>query len=107
MRRPNELSLRARLLLVSVFALTAGLAVGGVLLVGALNFAALRAINSEALDTAKAVFQVHGVDAGPGAVVPAAVPSKRPVRFTISFSLGLRVDRPLSGAPIDDGHPGR
>ncbi len=55
MRRPNELSLRARLLLVSVFALTAGLAVGGVLLVGALNFAALRAINTEAVDTAKAV----------------------------------------------------
>ncbi|MET0418686.1 MAG: HAMP domain-containing sensor histidine kinase [Actinoplanes sp.] len=55
MRRPSELSLRARLLLVSVFALTAGLAVGGVLLVAVLNFAALRAINAEALDTAQAV----------------------------------------------------
>ena len=55
MRRPSELSLRARLLLVSVLALTAGLAVGGALLVAALNFAALRAINSEALDTAEAV----------------------------------------------------
>jgi signal transduction histidine kinase len=55
MRRPRELSLRARLLLVSVIALTLGLAVGGVLLVGVLNFALLRAVNSEALDTARGV----------------------------------------------------
>jgi signal transduction histidine kinase len=54
-RRPSELSLRARLLLVSALALTAGLAVGGVLLIAALNFAALRAINTEALDTAEGV----------------------------------------------------
>jgi signal transduction histidine kinase len=55
MRRPRELSLRARLLLVSVIALTLGLAVGGVLLVGVLNFALLRTVNSEALDTARGV----------------------------------------------------
>jgi signal transduction histidine kinase len=54
-RRLRGLSLRARLLLVSVVALTVGLAAGGVLLVGVLNFALLRAVNSEALDTAKAV----------------------------------------------------
>ena len=55
MRRLRGLSLRARLLLVSVLALTLGLAAGGVLLVGVLNFALLRAVNTEALDTAKAV----------------------------------------------------
>jgi signal transduction histidine kinase len=55
MRRPRELSLRARLLLVSVIALAVGLAAGGVLLVGVLHFALLRAVNSEALDTARGV----------------------------------------------------
>ncbi|HEY0003075.1 MAG TPA: ATP-binding protein, partial [Actinoplanes sp.] len=55
MRRPRELSLRGRLLLVSVLALTVGLAVGGVLLVGVLNFVLLRAVNAEALDTARGV----------------------------------------------------
>jgi signal transduction histidine kinase len=53
--RLRRLSLRARLLLVSVLALTIGLAAGGVLLVGVLNFALLRAVNTEALDTANAV----------------------------------------------------
>jgi len=55
MRRARELSLRARLLLVSVIALSVGLAGGGVLLVGVLNYALLRAVNAEALDTARAV----------------------------------------------------
>ena len=55
MRRPRELSLRARLLLVSVIALTVGLAAGGVLLIGVLNYALLRAVNAEALDTARGV----------------------------------------------------
>jgi signal transduction histidine kinase len=55
MRRPRELSLRARLMLVSVIALTVGLAAGGVLLVGVLNYALLRTVNSEALDTARGV----------------------------------------------------
>jgi signal transduction histidine kinase len=54
-RRLRGLSLRARLLLVSVLALTIGLAAGGLLLIGVLNFALLRAVNKEALDTAKAV----------------------------------------------------
>jgi signal transduction histidine kinase len=55
LRRLRGLSLRARLLLVSVVAMTVGLAAGGVLLVGVLNFALLRAVNAEALDTANAV----------------------------------------------------
>ncbi|WP_250002552.1 ATP-binding protein [Actinoplanes sp. M2I2] len=55
MKRLGEISLRGRLVLVSVLALTAGLAVGGVLLVGVLNFALLRAVNTEALDTARGV----------------------------------------------------
>ena len=55
MKRPNEISLRARLVLVSVLGLTAGLAVGGVVLVGVLNFALLRAVNTEALETARGV----------------------------------------------------
>jgi signal transduction histidine kinase len=55
MRRPSEISLRGRLVLFSVLALTAGLALGGVLLVGVLNFALLRAVNTEALETARGV----------------------------------------------------
>ena len=55
MRRPKEISLRARLLLVSVLALAVGLASGGVLLVAVLNYALIRGINAEALDTAHAV----------------------------------------------------
>ncbi len=52
MKQPREISLRARLMLVAVLALTAGLAAGAVLLVGVLNFALLRAVNTEAQDTA-------------------------------------------------------
>lgn len=55
MRRPKEISLRARLLLVSVLALAVGLASGGVLLVAVLNYALIRGINAEALETANAV----------------------------------------------------
>src|SRR3954469_2118170 len=62
MRPLRRLSLRARLLLVSVLALTIGLAAGGVVLVGVLNFALLRAVNTEALDTANAVAKL--VDQG-------------------------------------------
>jgi signal transduction histidine kinase len=51
----RRLSLRARLLLVSVLALAVGLAAGGVVLVTVLNFALLRAVNTEALDTAEGV----------------------------------------------------
>jgi signal transduction histidine kinase len=53
--RLGRLSLRARLLLVSVVALTVGLAAGGVVLVAVLNFALLRAVNTEALETADGV----------------------------------------------------
>ncbi|MBB2943672.1 signal transduction histidine kinase [Actinoplanes lutulentus] len=55
MRRPSELSLRARLLLVSAAGLMLGLAAGGVLLVAALGFAQGRAIHTEALETASGV----------------------------------------------------
>ncbi|GID31393.1 sensor histidine kinase [Paractinoplanes brasiliensis] len=58
MRRPREISLRARLVLVSVLALTVGLAAGGALLVGALNFALLRAISTETLETARGVVKL-------------------------------------------------
>jgi signal transduction histidine kinase len=51
----SRLSLRARLLLVSVVALAVGLAGGGVVLVAVLNFALLRAVNAQALDTADGV----------------------------------------------------
>jgi signal transduction histidine kinase len=54
-RRPNELSLRGRLLLLTVLVVTAGLAAGGVLLIGVLNIVLLRAVNTESLDTAKGV----------------------------------------------------
>jgi signal transduction histidine kinase len=55
MRRPRELSLRARLSWLTVVVVTAGLAAGGILLIGVLNFALLRAVNAEALDTANGV----------------------------------------------------
>jgi signal transduction histidine kinase len=55
MRALRRLSLRARLSWVSVLAVAVGLLAGGVLLVGVLNFALLRAVNTEALDTARAV----------------------------------------------------
>jgi signal transduction histidine kinase len=51
----SRFSVRGRLLIVSVLVLTVGLAAGGVLLVGVLNFGLLRAVNAEALDTARGV----------------------------------------------------
>ncbi len=63
MRRLRRLSLRARLSLVSVVALAVGLVAGGVLLVGVLNFALLRAVNTEALETARAVANLVDQDA--------------------------------------------
>jgi signal transduction histidine kinase len=51
----RRLGVRARLLLVSVVALAVGLAAGGVLLSGVLSFVLLRAVNTEALDTADGV----------------------------------------------------
>jgi signal transduction histidine kinase len=48
-------SLRARLTLVSVAVLAAGLLAGGILVVAVLNFALVRAINVETQDTARAV----------------------------------------------------
>jgi signal transduction histidine kinase len=54
-RRLQELSLRARLLLISAAALAFGLAAGGVLLVAVLTFAQGRAVRDESLDTADGV----------------------------------------------------
>ncbi|AEV83913.1 ATPase [Actinoplanes sp. SE50] len=54
-RRLRELSLRARLLLISVAALGFGLAAGGVVLVTVLTFAQGRAVHSQAMDTARGV----------------------------------------------------
>src|SRR3954471_734830 len=51
----RRVNLRARLFLVSVGALTVGLAAGGVVLVAVLNFALLRAVDGQALDTAEGV----------------------------------------------------
>ncbi|MEU8612654.1 ATP-binding protein, partial [Actinoplanes sp. NPDC048791] len=51
----RRLSLRARLLLVSVVVLFVGLAGGGVVLVATMNFALLRTANNEALQTADAI----------------------------------------------------
>jgi signal transduction histidine kinase len=61
-RRLGGLGLRARLLLLGVAGLTTGLAVGGVVLVAALNYALLRTANNEALDTARAVAQLVDTD---------------------------------------------
>ncbi|GIE87034.1 sensor histidine kinase [Actinoplanes regularis] len=54
-RRLRELSLRARLLLISAAALAFGLAAGGVLLLTVLTFAQGRAVHAEALETARGV----------------------------------------------------
>ncbi len=54
-RHLNQLSLRARLLLFSLAALTIGLAAGGVLLIGVLNYALQHSVDGEARDTAHAV----------------------------------------------------
>ncbi|GIF14561.1 signal transduction histidine kinase [Actinoplanes teichomyceticus] len=61
-RRLRELSLRARLLLISAAALSFGLAAGGVLLVAVLTFAQGRAVHAEALETAEGVARL--VDQG-------------------------------------------
>jgi len=62
MRRPSEFSLRLRLLLLSVLVITAGLAIGGVILVGVLNYALLRSVNGEALETAHGVAKLVDQD---------------------------------------------
>ncbi|GAA3921131.1 HAMP domain-containing sensor histidine kinase [Actinoplanes auranticolor] len=58
----RRLSLRARLLLVSVVVLFVGLAGGGVVLVATMNYALLRTANEEALDTATAVAELVNED---------------------------------------------
>jgi signal transduction histidine kinase len=58
----RRLSLRARLLLVSVVVLFVGLAGGGVVLVATMNFALLRTANSEALLTADEIAKLVNAD---------------------------------------------
>ncbi|AGZ42336.1 putative two-component system sensor kinase [Actinoplanes friuliensis DSM 7358] len=58
----RRLSLRARLLIVSVVVLFTGLAAGGVVLVATMNFALLRTANNEALATAEAVADLVNTD---------------------------------------------
>jgi signal transduction histidine kinase len=55
LRRSGELSVRARLLWLTVLIVSAGLAAGGILLIGVLNYALLRAVNTEAQETATGV----------------------------------------------------
>lgn len=62
MARLRRLSLRARLLIVSVVVLFVGLAGGGVVLIATMNYVLLRTANNEALATATAVGGL--VDAG-------------------------------------------
>ncbi|HET6534078.1 MAG TPA: ATP-binding protein [Actinoplanes sp.] len=80
----RRLSLRARLSLVSVLAVAIGLLAGGLLLVGVLNFALLRAVNTEATDTARAVANLVDQDslsvpipASPGVQVQVVDPQGR------------------------------
>ncbi|MBG0561282.1 sensor histidine kinase [Actinoplanes aureus] len=72
MRRIRELSLRARLLLVSAAGLTLGLAAGGVLLVSVLGYAQTRSVHSESMDTAQGVRRLvdQGVLTNPIPVTP-------------------------------------
>ena len=58
----RRMSLRARLMLVGVCGLTAGLLVGGVLLVGALGETVYRAADAEALRTARAMAELARED---------------------------------------------
>jgi signal transduction histidine kinase len=55
MRRIRELSLRARLLLVSTMGMVLGLAAGGALLIVVLGYAQVRSVHSESMATARGV----------------------------------------------------
>jgi signal transduction histidine kinase len=58
-------SLRARLMIIGVLGLTAGLAVGGVVLIGALGYVLQRTVDAEAFKTADAVAMLVSEDALP------------------------------------------
>jgi signal transduction histidine kinase len=60
-----RLSLRARLMIISASGLAAGLAVGGLVLIGALGYALERTVDTEALKTAEAVARLAGENALP------------------------------------------
>ncbi|WP_460917109.1 sensor histidine kinase [Plantactinospora veratri] len=65
-RRPwLTLSLRARLTIISAAGLAVGLAVGGLVLLGALGYALQRTVDTEALKTAEAVALLAGQNALP------------------------------------------
>ncbi|MFY1691436.1 sensor histidine kinase [Plantactinospora sp. WMMB782] len=59
------MSLRARLTIISATGLAAGLAVGGLVLLGALGYALQRTVDTEALKTAEAVARLAGQNALP------------------------------------------
>ena len=65
MARLKELSLRARLLLVSATGLVLGLAAGGALLVLVLGYAQIRSVHSEAMATARGVAALIGQNSLP------------------------------------------
>ncbi|GIE78031.1 two-component sensor histidine kinase [Actinoplanes philippinensis] len=71
MRRIRELSLRARLLLVSAAGLTLGLAAGGVLLTVVLGYAQIRSVQSEAMTTARGVADLVEQNSLPDPIVVA------------------------------------
>ncbi|BCJ49462.1 two-component sensor histidine kinase [Actinoplanes sp. NBRC 14428] len=108
----RRLSLRARLLLVSVVVLAVGLAGGGVALVATMNFALLRTANTEALETARAVAALVNTDS-----LSDPVPAAPAVRVQVlnargqvlSVSAGadrlvpILYARELSGLPDGEG----
>ena len=74
----RRLSLRARLLLVSVVVLSVGLAGGGVVLALTMNFTLHRTANTEALDTAEAVAELVNSQ-----TLPEPVPAAPSVRVQV------------------------
>jgi signal transduction histidine kinase len=69
----RRLSLKARLLLIGVAGLAAGLAVGGLVLVAALGYALQRTVDGEALQTARGVAELVDQNALPDLVPVAGV----------------------------------
>jgi signal transduction histidine kinase len=68
--RWRRLSLRARLLLLGVLGLSAGLAIGGIMLVVALNFTLQRAVDEAATQTARGVAELINEQGAPPDPVP-------------------------------------
>ncbi len=106
----RRLSLRARLSLVSVLAVAIGLLAGGLLLVGVLNFALLRAVNAEATDTARAVANLVDQDslsvpipASPGVQVQVVDPQGRVRAVSATADRLVPILYPDELRGLDDG----